>query len=338
MHLHLFHHQPKSHERKKDYKFGNILGVGGYGEVKLATRVSDGKLYAVKVVQKAIITDLALQVRRQATLLGLDHPHVIKLHEWFESKERFYLVFELAAKGELYQRLIEATRFRECEARDVARSLTSAVDYLHKKRIVHRDIKLENVLYRSDAFSDLCLSDFGLAAQLEPEGKVLKTICGSPGYTAPEVYLQQGYGAPVDMWSLGVVVFCLMGGRFPYKNTNPVDLAREAMTTELYFPKSWDIVSPLAKDFVSRLLIVDPEKRMTAAEAVEHEWLKQSHRAPTPPPEIVPPPVARPPIARRQTQLPTGENVSAVAPPAGGIAGGLLTESRTTSEESVKME
>ncbi|KAK4704262.1 hypothetical protein P7C70_g1946, partial [Phenoliferia sp. Uapishka_3] len=316
--MQLFHFQPKSHQRKRDYEFGRTLGIGGYGEVKLVKETKTGKEFACKVIEKKIVADMEYQLRRQNLLLDLHHNGVIKLHEWFESKERFYLIFELAAGGELYQHLLEATRFKEPEAREVASTLTKALSYLHARGVVHRDLKLENVLYRSTEFSDCCISDFGLAAQLE--GRPLFNHCGSAGYTAPEVYTPGGYGAEVDMWSLGVVVFCLMGGRFPYKNTEPLALAEEARTTKLYFPRTWDDISADAKDFVSRCLVVDPKKRMTAAEALEHPWFKTPLPAPQPlpSPELSrvtsnrpilerqrtnPPPLTSQAIERRQTVI-----------------------------------
>lgn len=201
--------------------------------------------------------------------------HVQHLIEWFESKDKMYLVFDLAAGGELYDHLIDAGRFDEDEAREVAFALTDAVAYLAQRNILHRDIKPENVLYRDPpghngkGHDDCVLSDFGLATLVEP-GVKLRTVAGSAGYSAPEMYDGRGYGLPADCWSLGVVVFAMMGGRFPYRATDPMEIAREARDTELYFPRTWEGISDEAKDFVRRLLDVDDERRMTAAEALRH--------------------------------------------------------------------
>lgn len=270
--------QPSSHKRKKAYLIGEHIGSGGYGEVKRATRIEDGEEVAIKIVPKACVTDIDSQIQRQNALLTMGHPHVIKLFEWFESKEKFYLIFELAAGGELYEHLVEESRFGEEEAREVAHALADALNYLHSMNVIHRDLKPENVLYRTPpghngfGHDDCVISDFGLAALLSHHDQVLTTHCGSPGYTAPEVYANEGYSIPSDMWSLGVIIFATMGGRFPYKNTEPRALANEARTTTLYFPSSWKTISPLAKDFIKRLLTVDPAKRMTAAQALEHPW------------------------------------------------------------------
>lgn len=157
-----------------------------------ATRTSDGLECAIKIVPKSSIADLTKQRTRLEALGHFHHPHVIKLYEWFESKEKFYMVFELAAGGELFDHLIDVSRFGEDEAKEVAWALTDALRYLHSMGVVHRDVKLENVLYRTPpgtngvGHDDCVLSDFGLAAVLETPQSKLRVIAGSPGYTAPE--------------------------------------------------------------------------------------------------------------------------------------------------------
>ncbi|GAA5854138.1 hypothetical protein JCM8547_008241 [Rhodosporidiobolus lusitaniae] len=294
--------QPASHSRKREFRIGELLGVGGFAEVKKAVQLETGREVAIKIIPKSRIRDHGQQVFRQNTLLQLKHPHIIETLCWFESKERYYLVFELAAGGELFEHLMESEnyRFSEAEAREVVYALVSGVKYLHSKNIIHRDLKPENVLYRTPPGShpevghdDCVISDFGLAAYVEPNGGRLYTIAGSAGYSAPEMYPEEGvvdgqcrgkgYGLKADVWSLGVIAFICMGGRFPYKKTEPVELAQEARTTKLYFPRSWETISEEAKDFVSWLLTVDEDQRPTAAEALEHPWLRAAlSRPPSP--------------------------------------------------------
>ncbi|SCV69777.1 BQ2448_1171 [Microbotryum intermedium] len=283
-----FHLQPPSHKRKKAYKIGAHLGTGGFGEVKQATELATGRQVAIKIILKAKIADLKIQVQRQESLKKLDHPHIVKLIEWFESKEKMYLVFELAAGGELFDHLIDAGRFEEDEAKEVAYALCDAVAYLASHNVLHRDIKPENVLYRDPpghngaGHDDCVLSDFGLATVVNPNER-LHTIAGSAGYSAPEMYSEEGYGLAADCWSLGVVVFAMMGGRFPYKATESRALAHEARTTKLYFPPVWRSISAQAKDFVRKLLEVDPIKRMTAVQALQHPWLRSAKSRPPSP-------------------------------------------------------
>ncbi|GAA5970347.1 hypothetical protein JCM21900_001652 [Sporobolomyces salmonicolor] len=301
--LDYIHGQPASHRRKRHYVVKDTIGVGGFGEVKRATALDSGREVAIKIIPKARIRDHEQQIFRQNTLLTLKHPHIIETIEWFESKERYYLVFELAAGGELFEHLIESPnmRFSEAEAREVVYALVDGVAYLHARNIIHRDLKPENVLYRTPPGShpeighdDCVISDFGLAAYV-PSGERLYTVAGSAGYSAPEMYPPEGiengkgkgkgYGLKADVWSLGVIAFCCMGGRFPFKKTDPLELANEARSTKLYFPRSWDPISDQAKDFIRRLLTVDEDKRPSAAEALEHPWLRAAVSRP-PSPEV----------------------------------------------------
>ncbi|TKA50891.1 hypothetical protein B0A53_05762 [Rhodotorula sp. CCFEE 5036] len=294
--------QPPTHHRKKHYIFKDTLGTGGFATVKQGTSKDDGREVAIKIIDKDRIRDHAQQVYRQNTLMTLKHEHIIELIEWFESKNHYFLVFELAAGGELFDHLVESPncRFSEAEAREVMYALVDGVKYLHERNIMHRDLKPENVLYRTPPGShpevghdDCVISDFGLAAYVDPNGGRLYTIAGSAGYSAPEMYPPEGiengqgrgngYGLKADMWSLGVIAFCCLGGRFPYKKTEPVELAEEARTTELYFPRTWETVSEEAKDFIRKLLTVDETERMSAAEAIQHPWLRAAiSRPPSP--------------------------------------------------------
>ncbi|GAA5891720.1 hypothetical protein JCM6882_006181 [Rhodosporidiobolus microsporus] len=294
--------QPSSHHRKKNYAIKETLGVGGFAEVKRAVQLDTGREVAIKIVPKSRIRDHAQQIFRQNTLLKLKHPHIVELLEWFESKERYYLVFELAAGKELFDHLMESPgyRFSEAESREVVYALVDGVKYLHDRNIVHRDLKPENVLYRTPPGShpevghdDCVISDFGLAAYVEPNGGRLFTIAGSAGYSAPEMYPPEGvvdgkcqgkgYGLKADIWSLGVIAFITLGGRFPYKQTEPLALAEEARNTKLYFPRAWESVSEEAKDFIRRMLTVDEDERPTAAEALDHPWLRAAvSRPPSP--------------------------------------------------------
>ncbi|ORY87499.1 kinase-like domain-containing protein [Leucosporidium creatinivorum] len=280
--------QPASHKRKRQYRIGRHLGAGGFGEVKQATSLETGDEVAIKIIPKAKISDIPTQVTRQNSLATLVHPHIVHLREWFESRDKFYLVFELAAGGELYEHLIDVGRFGEEEAREVTYALVDAVAYLASRGVVHRDLKPENVLYRSPpgqngaGHDDCVVSDFGLAVEIKPDQK-LHVIAGSAGYSAPEMYSSDGYGFPADCWSLGVITFAMMGGRFPYRATIPTQIAEEARTTELYFPRTWEGVSEEAKDFIRKLLVVDPDHRMTAAEALHHPWLLAAKSRPASP-------------------------------------------------------
>ncbi|KAG0149970.1 hypothetical protein CROQUDRAFT_39072 [Cronartium quercuum f. sp. fusiforme G11] len=276
--LHLFHlRDPAVHAQKKQFTWGTHLGSGTYGEVsRCVWKTQKPKLeVAIKIVPKSKIPNQAQQERLLRHASMLRHPHIISLHHWFHSRHHYYMVFELAEGGELFDHIIAHGRFNDLHARKMITDITSALAYIHSQGIVHRDLKPENLFVRGHApFEppfDLILADFGVSVPLTSESDQITGVCGSPGYTAPEVYRKEPYGTKVDIWSLGTIAFILLCGRFPFAHLqgqaflDEVDSKRKPAR----FPKSFGLTR-LAEDFIMACLKVDPSERLTAEEALNH--------------------------------------------------------------------
>ncbi|KAI0397857.1 putative MEK1 protein [Xylariaceae sp. FL0594] len=266
--------QPESYDRKSKYSFGRTLGAGTYGIVREADGPS-GKV-AIKIILKRRIKGNEQMVMDELEMLQrLSHPHIVKFLDWFESKDKYYIVTELATGGELFDRICKRGKFTENDASETIKQILGAVDYLHSKNIVHRDLKPENLLYQtSDPDSDLVLADFGIAKMLDNKDDVLTTMAGSFGYAAPEIMLKKGHGKAVDMWSLGVITYIILCGYSPFRAENLQDLIEECSQSEVKFhERYWRDVSDDAKDFVLRLLKPNPEERWTSQQALKHPWL-----------------------------------------------------------------
>ncbi|OZC07150.1 kinase domain protein [Onchocerca flexuosa] len=184
---------------------------------------------------------------------------------------------EMASGGEMYNRVVAKGRYSEGEARQALRMLLNGLAYLHSIRVTHRDLKPENLLY-SDTTPDarLLITDFGLAYQAQtPEEKMTET-CGTPEYIAPEVLLRSAYTEKVDMWAVGVIAYILMSGIMPFDDDCRSRLYTQIITANyIYYPQFWS-GSELAKDFVDALLETDPDVRLSATDAVKHEWFMGS--------------------------------------------------------------
>ncbi|WEW58863.1 Calmodulin-dependent protein kinase cmk2 [Emydomyces testavorans] len=260
---------------RTQYKFGRTLGAGTYGIVREAVG-PNGKV-AIKIILKKNVKGNEQMVYDELDMLQrLHHPHIVRFHDWFESRDKYYIVTQLATGGELFDRICEYGKFTEKDASQTIRQVLDAVNYLHERNVVHRDLKPENLLYLTRAQdSPLVLADFGIAKMLDSPSEVLTTMAGSFGYAAPEVMLKQGHGKAVDMWSLGVITYTLLCGYSPFRSENLQDLIDECRNGHVVFhERYWKDVSKDAKDFILSLLQPDQTKRATSAEALQHRWLK----------------------------------------------------------------
>ncbi|KAI3397851.1 hypothetical protein diail_10252 [Diaporthe ilicicola] len=272
--LNRLHGQPESYDKKSKYRFGRTLGAGTYGIVREADSPS-GKV-AVKIILKKNVKGNERMVYDELDMLQrLKHPNIVRFVDWFESRDKYYIVTELATGGELFDRICEQGKFTEKDAAATIKQVLGAVDYLHSKNVVHRDLKPENLLYLTKATdSDLVLADFGIAKMLDSKDEVLTTMAGSFGYAAPEVMLKKGHGKPVDMWSMGVITYTLLCGYSPFRSENLQDLIEECSNAQVVFhERYWKDVSEDAKQFIKGLLQPKPDDRWTSSQALNHIWL-----------------------------------------------------------------
>lgn len=272
--LNRLHGQPESYDKKSKYRFGRTLGAGTYGIVREAEGPT-GKV-AVKIILKKNVKGNERMVYDELDMLQrLKHDNIVRFVDWFESRDKYYIVTELATGGELFDRICEQGKFTEKDASQTIRQVLDAVNYLHNNNVVHRDLKPENLLYRTKkAESELVLADFGIAKMLDSKDEVLTTMAGSFGYAAPEVMLKKGHGKPVDMWSMGVITYTLLCGYSPFRSENLQDLIEECTSANVVFhERYWKDVSNDAKDFIMGLLNPNPDKRWNSKQALGHVWL-----------------------------------------------------------------
>uniref|UniRef100_A0A8C4Q482 Checkpoint kinase 2 n=1 Tax=Eptatretus burgeri TaxID=7764 RepID=A0A8C4Q482_EPTBU len=266
------------------YMIAKELGTGVFGRVFLAFRVGSLERVAIKMIPKQ---DLALQevpttnVKAEAEILQqLVHPGIVRFLEACDSEEAFFIVLEYADGGELSQWLKRRRVLCEKTSKFVFYQIVLAVHYLNEQGVIHRDLKLQNVLLASTDEEPLVkVTDFGLA-RIAGEQSVARTLCGTLHYLAPEVFdvgkSRAGYGKAVDCWALGVILFWCLSGRSPFVECPAgTSMAEQIRSRRVVFdPQVWATISQSARDLVTHLLTVDPSRRCTTQQALQHPWLQ----------------------------------------------------------------
>lgn len=255
------------------YTLSSELGRGATSIVYRCEEKQTQKPYAIKVLKKTI--DKKIVRTEIGVLLRLSHPNIIQLKEIFETDTDIALVLELVTGGELFDRIVERGYYSERDAAHVIKQILEAVAYLHENGVVHRDLKPENLLYADLSLdAPLKIADFGLSKIIDDQ-VTMKTVCGTPGYCAPEILRGNAYGPEVDMWSVGVILYILLCGFEPFFDPRGDQyMYSRILNCDYEFVSPWwDEVSLNAKDLVSKLIVLDPHKRLSVREALQHPWV-----------------------------------------------------------------
>ncbi|KUI69937.1 Protein kinase kin1 [Cytospora mali] len=288
--------QPKARSRTTiptqsgKWILGKTIGAGSMGKVKLAKKEDTNEQVACKIIPRGSPDDghhsraekerneqgKEIRTAREAAIVTLlNHPYICGLRDVVRTNYHWYMLFEYVNGGQMLDYIISHGKLKEKQARKFSRQITSALDYCHRNSIVHRDLKIENILISKTG--DIKIIDFGLSNLFSPRSH-LKTFCGSLYFAAPELLQARAYTGPeVDVWSFGIVLYVLVCGKVPFDDQSMPALHAKIKKGLVDYP-NW--LSSECKNLLGRMLVTDPKQRATMAEVMSHPWMNKGYSSP----------------------------------------------------------
>jgi len=266
------------------YVLGNRIYEGNSCTVWECEHKHQGGKFAVKIVDRDFDKNQDPNqpsnadgvLHEVAVLNSLDHEYIVKIIDFFDEPDNYYLVMERMEGGDVFDRLLEKKTYTERDARELAIFLLEAVGYLHNRGICHRDLKPQNILLKyKDDDSEIKLADFSFACRVHTPQSLTRR-CGTPHYVSPEILKNIPYDQSTDMWSVGVILYVILCGYAPFSDDNQAQLFSKVRVGEYDFNgEEWKNVSEDAKDLIRHLLVVDPRRRWSAMQALQCRWLRE---------------------------------------------------------------
>lgn len=254
-----------------DFEIGKLLGSGKFGKAYLAREKETKFVIVLKILKKKELVkyNQEKQLRNEIDIqYRIRHENILRLYGYFWDNSRIYLILEYAPDGDVFTELREKNRFSEPLAANYISQILKGFIYLHSNRVIHRDLKPENLL---NSCGTIKIADFGWSTYSDSRRK---TFCGTTEYVPPEMVNQEEYDYRIDYWAIGVLTYEFVVGYTPFvrsdMNPDSREIFKNIARMEFEFPY---FLSKEVKDFISKLLIREPEKRMTLEEALQHAWI-----------------------------------------------------------------
>lgn len=257
------------------YRRGNFLGKGGFARCYEFKNTSTNEQFAGKVVSKSILVKqhhrdkMAQEIKIHKSL---SHQYIVSLHSYFEDESNMYIILELCRKRSLMEMHKRRKTLSVPEVRYFMRQIVVACEYMHDKKVIHRDLKLGNLFINDNM--EIKVGDFGLATRLLFDGERKKTLCGTPNYIAPEILTKRGHSFEVDMWSLGCIMYTLLVGSPPFETSSLKTTYAKIKNNEYFLPPRLDTA---AKHLIQKLLHKDPECRPSATAILKDDFFVKGY-------------------------------------------------------------